>query len=467
MVDGTFILNILFAGIVIYFFLINTIYLVILLLSIIEINKNKKMRFTYDLEQAFKFRLLPPMSIILPAYNEEKTIVESIHSLLFLRYPSYELLVVNDGSKDNTMDVLRRSFNLIKTDYVFRKSIDTEKIRGIYVSREYKNIIVIDKENGGKADALNAGINVSQYPYFCAIDADSILGEDALARLILPFVSDPVKTTAVGGVVKAANGAYIEKGRLLKEKLTKNILVILQSVEYARSFFMGRMGLSAINSLLIISGAFGIFKKEDVLKVAGYKKKSLGEDMLLVVDLHNLKRQEKKKYKIAFVHDTVCWTEIPATVKVLKRQRIRWQMGLLESLSENRNMFFNPRYGTIGLFSVPFYFFTEIVPPFFEALGYMVMVIGPLIGAFPVRAILQFFLVTWVYGIVHSFIALTMEHYLVGTTLRFHHLIVRLFASMLEHLFYRQINLVFRLVGFFKFFTKKREWGVMERKGFR
>ncbi|MCK5093169.1 MAG: glycosyltransferase family 2 protein [Spirochaetes bacterium] len=345
--------------VVLYFFLLNTIYLFILFLSITEINRSKKSRFAFDLDQAFKFRLLPPVSIILPAYNEEKTIVESIRSLLFVRYPQYELLIVNDGSKDNTLEVLKDSFSLLKTDYIFRKVINTEEIRGIYTSKEYKNIVVIDKENGGKADALNAGINVSHYPYFCAVDADTILGEDSLAKLILPFINDPERTTAVGGVVKAANGSDIKMGRLLNEKITKNILVVIQSIEYARAFFMGRLGLSVINSLLIISGAFGLFKKEDVLNVEGYRKKSLGEDMMLVVKLHKLKRREKKKYKVTFVSDTVCWTEIPSTVKILKNQRVCWQMGLIESIVDNRDMIFNPKYGMIGVFSFPFHLFSD------------------------------------------------------------------------------------------------------------
>ena len=452
--------------VVLYFFLLNTIYLFILFLSITEINRSKKSRFTFDLDQAFKFRLLPPVSIILPAYNEEKTIVESIRSLLFVRYPQYELLIVNDGSKDNTLEVLKDSFSLLKSDYIFRQVINTEEIRGIYTSKEYKNIVVIDKENGGKADALNAGINVSHYPYFCAVDADTILGEDSLAKLILPFINDPERTTAVGGVVKAANGSDIKMGRLLNERITKNILVIIQSIEYARAFFMGRLGLSVINSLLIISGAFGIFKKEDVLNVEGYRKKSLGEDMMLVVKLHKLKRREKKKYRVTFVSDTVCWTEIPSTVKILKNQRVRWQMGLIESIVDNRDMIFNPKYGIIGLFSIPFHLFSEIIPPFFEVIGYLVLIAGVIFKTLPLNNVLYFLFVTWFYNVVHSAIAITMEHYGIGTTLRFHHFLIKLFASFLENLFYRQMNLFFRILGFFKFFTKKREWGEMERKGF-
>ncbi len=460
------ILNIALIVIIIYFFIINTIYLSILFLSIMEINRRKKNRFTFDLMQAFKFRLLPPVSIILPAYNEEKTIVESIRSLLFVRYPLYELIVINDGSKDKTLSVMQESFNLIKTDYICRDLIETENIRGIYTSKEYQNIIVIDKENGGKADALNTGINISRYPYFCAVDADTILGEDALAKLILPFVNDPARTTAVGGVVRPANGADIQRGRLMKERLTKNILVILQSIEYARAFYMGRMGLSAINSLLIISGAFGLFKKEDVLKVKGYKKKSLGEDMMLVVQLHKLKKKEKKKYRITFVPDTVCWTEIPSSVRVLKKQRIRWQMGLIESIMDNKDMFFNPKYGNIGLFSIPFYFFSEIIPPFIEIIGYIIMAYGIFIKAIPLYYAINFFLVTWIYSGIHSSIAIVLEHYGTGTTLNVLNFVVKGFVSLLENLFYRQLNLIYRIAGVFTFLTKKREWGSMEREGF-
>ncbi len=450
----------------VFYFSVNTTYLFILIFSVFGIQRAKKFRFTFDLNQAFRFRLLPPVSIILPAYNEEKTIVESVRSILFVRYPQYELLVVNDGSKDNTLKILFEAFNLIKTDYVFRRSIDTAKVRGIYISREFKNIVVIDKENGGKADALNAGINVSRFPYFCAVDADTILGEDALAKLILPFVNDPDRTIAVGGIVRPANGAQISMGRLLAERLTKNILVILQSLEYARAFFLGRLGLASINSLLIISGAFGIFKKEDVLRVNGYKRKSMGEDMMLVVKLHKLMRREKKKYRVAFVTDTVCWTEIPSTLRVLARQRVRWQMGLMESIFENGDMIMNPRYGVIGLFSMPFYILTEIVPPFFELIGYTVLAVGIGTGAFSLYTLLRFFVIAWGYSLLHTIYALVMESYGIGKKVQIHHFILKLFASILESLFYRQINIWCKLKGFFKFFTHKREWGAMERKGF-
>jgi cellulose synthase/poly-beta-1,6-N-acetylglucosamine synthase-like glycosyltransferase len=450
----------------VFYFSVNTTYLFILIFSVFGIQRAKKFRFTFDLNQAFRFRLLPPVSIILPAYNEEKTIVESVRSILFVRYPQYELLVVNDGSKDDTLKTLFEAFNLIKTDYVFRRSIDTAKVRGIYVSREFKNIVVIDKENGGKADALNAGINVSRYPYFCAVDADTILGEDALAKLILPFVNDPDRTIAVGGIVRPANGAQISMGRLLAERLTTNILVIIQSLEYARAFFLGRLGLASINSLLIISGAFGIFKKEDVLRVNGYKKKSMGEDMMLVVKLHKLMRREKKKYRVTFVTDTVCWTEIPSTFRVLARQRVRWQMGLMESIFENGDMIMNPRYGVIGLFSMPFYILTEIVPPFFEPIGYAVLAVGIGTGVFSLYTLLRFFVITWGYSLLHTIYALVMESYGIGQKVRVHHFILKLFASILESLFYRQLNIWCKLKAFFQFFTHKREWGAMEHKGF-
>jgi cellulose synthase/poly-beta-1,6-N-acetylglucosamine synthase-like glycosyltransferase len=230
---------------------------------------------------------------------------------------------------------------------------------------------------------------------------------------------------------------------------------------------MGRVGLAALNSLLIISGAFGLFKKADVLRIGGYKPKSLGEDMMLVTKLHRLKRERRERYRVAFVHDTVCWTELPTNVKILKKQRIRWQMGLLESIFENLRMFFNPRYGHAGLFAVPFYFFTEVVPPFIEIAGYLVIAAGLFVKAIPPINIAHFIAVTWLYGAANSFIALVIEHFTAGDSLRFHHFLVELCASFLDNLFYRQINLIFRITGVFRFLTKKREWGEMKRSGYK
>jgi len=449
-----------------WFFTINSIYLIVLLLSIFEINKTRKTRFIFDANQVFRYRLLPPITVILPAYNEEKTIVESVYSLLFLHYPQYELIVLNDGSTDNTLKVLKRSFNLLKTDYVFKRSIQTEPVLDIYISKNFKNLVVVDKKNGGKADALNVGINISRYPYFCAIDADTILGEEALSKLIMPMIHDPERMIAVGGVIKAANYAEIQRGRLINERIPRNILILLQSVEYARAFFMGRMGLAAINSLLIISGAFGIFKKEDVLKAEGYKRGSLGEDMMLVVKLHRIKRNNRDPYRISFVPDTISWTEFPSGIKVLKRQRIRWQVGLLESLFENRGMFGNPKYGRIGLFSFPFYFLSEVVSPFLEFFGYGILVYGFVIGEFLWPHIVSFLLLTIGYGLVHSLIALILEYYAIGKGVPVKNLIVRTASTIIEPLFYRQLNLYFKIAGIFRFLSKKREWGKMERVGF-
>jgi len=449
-----------------FFFTLNTIYLFVLAIAIFSINKKKRLQFPFDIEQAFKYRLLPPVTIILPAYNEEKTIIQSVKSLLSIRYPEYELIVVNDGSKDNTLKILKDTFNLKKTDYVFRKSIPTEEIQDIYISDSFKSLVIIDKKNGGKADALNSGINVSKYPYFCAIDADTVLGEDALVKLIYPFIDDPEKTIAVGGVVKAANGCQFHNGRLLNESLPKNILVLLQMIEYARAFFMGRIGLAAINSLLIISGAFGLFKKEEVIKVKGYKKKSLGEDMMLVIKLHKLKKREKRKYKITFVPNTVSWTEIPSKLKILKKQRVRWQMGLLESIFDNIDMFFNLKYGIIGIFSIPFYFFSEVIPPFLELLSYGAIIFGLIYHFLPISYIYYFILVTWIYGIANSLIAIFMEHYILSNSPEFKYIFVKFLSSFIENLFYRQINIFYKVTGVFKYIIKKREWGEMERQGF-
>ena len=266
---------------------------------------------------------------------------------------------------------------------------------------------------------------------------------------------------------RQANNAEIQRGRLIKEGLPRNILVLLQTVEYARAFFMGRMGLSTLNSLLIISGAFGLFRKEDVLEAGGYKRGSLGEDMMLVVKLHKIKKEKKEKYRVSFVPDTVSWTEIPSTFKVLRRQRIRWQVGLLESLFENRKMFFNPRYGKIGLFAFPFYFFSEVVSPFLEIFGYGILAYGILINQFFLPHITSFIVLTYGYGLLLSAIGLVLEYYALGKSIPIKNLLIRTLSTLIEPFFYRQINIAYKLAGIFKFFSKKREWGAMERIGFK
>lgn len=452
--------------VLIYFILVNCSYTFLLVISIFKTREIlQRLSFT-DHETIFNSRLTPAVSILVPAYNEEITIVETIKSLLLLKYPKFEVIVINDGSKDNTLETLIKSFNLKKVDKIARKSIDTKSLRGYFISTDKSNLIVIDKENGGKADALNCGINISNYPYFCAMDSDVIIENDALLRAIRPIIENKEQVIATGGIVRIANGCSIENGIVKEIKMPKKPLAIFQIIEYLRGFLTGRTGLSYLNSLLIISGAFGVFDKELVKIVGGYGKDTVGEDMELVVRLHLYLRSNKIKYKIVFVSDPVCWTEVPETLKVLGRQRNRWHRGLIDSIFRHRQMLFNYKYGVIGLFGFPFFLFSEMLSPTIELTGYFSIVLSIFLGQINMEFVILFFALTLLYGLLLSLSSVSLEEYSFHRYSKYKDLLILVLFSFLENFGYRQLNLIWRLKGTFDFLRGKKQWGQMTRKGF-
>jgi cellulose synthase/poly-beta-1,6-N-acetylglucosamine synthase-like glycosyltransferase len=320
----TYLNNFLFAFLIVLFVL----YVVISVLSAFELRKYiQKNKYT-DYKSILRFEIIPSVSIIAPAYNEEKSIVENIKCLLSLYYPKQEVIIVNDGSKDKTLEIMIEAFDLIKVDYAFETIIYTKRVRGIYKSRksEFSSLIVVDKENGGKGDALNAGINISRSDLFMAIDVDSIIEPDAIVKMVKPFIEEEEgrKIIASGGVVRVANSCEINNGRIVKVVYPKNIWAKFQVLEYFRAFTLGRMAWSRINGLLIISGAFGMFDRELVLKIGGYDTTTVGEDLELVVRMRRYMHEvEKKKYRIVFIPDPLCWTEVPSSLNILGKQRNR------------------------------------------------------------------------------------------------------------------------------------------------
>jgi len=408
-----------------------------------------------------------PISVLAPAYNEQATITESVHSLLKLNYSTMEVIVINDGSGDKTLETMISEFGLRKSHQVYVRKIKTKPVRGIYVSDrpELKHLIVVDKENGGKADALNVGINVSQYPLFCAIDADSILEDNALLKVAKPFLEDE-RVIAVGGIVRIANGCEIERGRVKTVRLSRKRLPTFQVVEYFRAFLSGRMGWSAINGLLIISGAFGLFRKDVVLACGGYRDDTVGEDMELVARMHRYMYENKLPYKVVFVPDPVCWTEAPETLKILGRQRNRWHRGLLDTISLHRAMLFNPRFGVIGLLSMPYYFLFELLGPVIETLGYVFVVASYLYGVVHVQVLLLFFVVAIIYGMLFSVGAVLLEEISFHRYPRARDLFRLMVYAVLENFGYRQLTVLWRIKGLFDYFRGVTTWGAMQRKGF-
>ncbi|MEM5516305.1 glycosyltransferase family 2 protein [Henriciella sp. AS95] len=317
--------------------------------------------------------LAPPIALISPAYNEEKTIVQSVRSLLSLEYASFEVIVINDGSRDNTLVELISAFDLKPVSRASDQELDHEVVRGIYGSRLHPNLIVVDQVNGGKADALNAGINISRSPIFCSMDADSVLERDALLRAVRPFIDDPSRVVAVGGTVRLANGCRIEDGRVISTGLSNNLLALFQTVEYVRAFLMARLAWSDIGALTIISGAFGLFRRASVIEVGGYSNGTVGEDMELVVKLHKHLRQQKRDYRIAYIAEPICWTEAPEDLRTLRRQRERWLRGSLETFFRHKDMFLNPRYGRVGSLGFANILMVDVLGPVVEIMGYILI----------------------------------------------------------------------------------------------
>lgn len=399
----------------------------------------------------------------MPAYNEEFTIVASIRSLLQLTYHEYEIIVINDGSKDGTLAELQREFELIPFAEVYWNKLPTKPERGIWRSRRHPNLRVIDKENGGKADALNVGINAARYPLFCAVDADSILQRDSLQLIVQPFIED-ARTVASGGTVRVVNGCDVSGGYLVSVGLPKKLLPLLQIVEYLRAFLFGRLGWSPLNALLVISGAFGLFRKSSVIEAGGYRTDTVGEDMELVMRLHRFHREQRIPYRIVFEPNPVCWTEVPETVRVLKSQRVRWQRGLSESLVLNRGLLFDLRGGWISWVAFPFTVLFEWLGPVIEVFGYVFMIVGFWLGIISWPAFLTFTLVAIVLGVLLSISALMLEEmsfHLYPSRRQFAILVL---MAIVENFGYRQLVMLWRLKGLLHWMVgAKAKWGTMTR----
>ncbi len=408
-----------------------------------------------------------PISLLVPAHNEEATIVENVRSMLALHYPRFEIIVINDGSSDATLQTLIETYGLAPISRVHEEEVPHRPIRGIYGSPGYPNLIVIDKENGGKADALNAGINLSRFPMFCAVDADSILEADSLLRAVQPFAEDPDRVIAVGGTIRIANGCRVRGGRVVEVGIPDTLLPLFQVIEYIRAFLIARLAWSRLNALMLISGAFGIFRRRVVVAVGGYSHGTVGEDMEIIVKLHRFMREKGADYEIRFVPDPVCWTEAPTTLRVLASQRKRWQRGALEAFFRHARMFLNPRYGVAGLIGMPHVFLVDVLAPPVEVIGYLLIPATWYVGILSWDFFLAYLAVTFVLGVAVSVGALMLEEMELRRFPRASHLVLLAGVAVLENFGYRQINNLWRVAGYWQFLRGKTEWGRMTRAGFK
>jgi cellulose synthase/poly-beta-1,6-N-acetylglucosamine synthase-like glycosyltransferase len=410
--------------------------------------------------------LLLPISIVAPAYNEEKTVVQSVRALMALEYPNYEVIVVNDGSRDATVERLVEAFEMYEVAPSIKRDLPNREVRALYVSRLHDNLLLVDKENGGKSDALNAGINVATCPLVCAIDADTLIERDALRRLVRPFLLAPERVVAVGASIRIANGCEVDRGRIVRTALSDNPIPVFQVVEYLRAFLFGRSAWNHLGGHLIISGALGLFRKEAMVEVGGYATDTVGEDMEIVTRLHRHYREAKKDYEVCFIPDPAGWTEAPENLTILARQRDRWQRGLLETLTRHAPMILNPRYGLVGMFTMPFFVFIEAMAPLVETVGLAMFAVALFAGIVDLGFAVLFFLVAFGLGVLLSVTSLALEE------ISFHRYprpgdLWRLVGyAVLENFGYRQLTAWWRLKGIWNFLRGKKSWGKMERKGF-
>ena len=449
----------------VYFLVVNAIYLLLNIVAFFSIRGHYRAGMFSEDKTLFRNAAhLKPVTLVVPAYNEELTVVENVRSLIHLNYPIFEVILVNDGSSDGTLDVLQKALNLIQIDRAAPNDIPTKAVRGVYRSPDYENLLVIDKHNGGKADALNVGINFSRYPLFTAIDSDSLLEKDVLLKMVRPFLEAP-ETVAVGGVIRVVNGCDVQDGEVVRIGLPSHPLAIFQIVEYFRAFLFGRVGWEAVNMLLIISGAFGMFRKDAVIEVGGYGK-TVGEDIELVVKLHRYFLERRKPYKVRFIPQPVCWTEVPESWQVLGRQRNRWNRGLLDTCSIHRRMLFNPKFGGIGLVAMPFQLFVEGLGWIFELFGYVMFAVAWYLGLLQPEFALAFMAVSILLGIIVSVSALVVEEFGLRRYPRASMVAVLIVFGLLENFGYRQINAAWRMLGTIDYLRGRQGWGVITRKGF-
>lgn len=456
-------------GFLIYSLLLLLFYVLIVIYSINEIKHYvSKSSFTdYNLLASSEYA--PTISIIAPAYNEGATIIENVRSLLAVHYNNFELILVNDGSKDDTLEKLIIAYKLVKVPFLVNEKIKTKSIRGIYKSTNsiYHKLLVVDKENGGKADALNTGINISSNKYIVCIDVDCILEQDAMLKLIKPFLEETqFRVIATGGVIRIANSCEIRNGNLVKVHLPKKLLPRMQTLEYIRAFLLGRMAWSRMNGLLIISGAFGAFDREIAIKAGGYNSATVGEDMELIVRMRRYMHENKLPYKVSYIPDPLCWTEAPSTFQILGRQRNRWTRGTIETLQIHKKMFFNPRFGILGILSYPYWFFFELLAPVIEFSGFIFLAVFALAGMIKWPSFILLLGLVLSFGFLYSIFAILIEVTTFNQYKKRTDILKLILIAFAEPIIFHPFVVWSAVRGNIDFFRKKKSWGEMTRQGF-
>jgi cellulose synthase/poly-beta-1,6-N-acetylglucosamine synthase-like glycosyltransferase len=464
-----FLLHLADQTILLYFFMINSSYLALMAIASVDLVKHQRRQPLAGSDDTYRSPLTQPVTVLMPAYNEGPGIVSAVQAVLALRYPSVEIVVIDDGSADDTFDRLAAEFDLVEVRRVVPREVPFRgAVLSVHVPRAGPdNLVVVRKANGGKADALNVGINLARSPLICMVDADSVLDPDTLLSVGKPFGDDVERVAATGGIVRVVNGCQVLAGRVVEARVARNWLCRIQVVEYLRAFLLGRTGWSRLGALTIISGAFGLFRRDLLVEVGGLDPDCIGEDAELVVRLHHHLRRRRLPYRIVFVAEPVSWSEVPFTGVDLARQRRRWHRGLTELLYKHRRMILNPRYGRIGLFALPYVVVFEFLGPMVELAGVILVPAGQVLGAVDTGFAWRFLLVSYCYACLVSVIALAIEELTFHRYHRWGDLGAILAAAVLENVGYRQFTAWHRLRGAWAAIRRHPSaWGAQTRSGF-
>jgi cellulose synthase/poly-beta-1,6-N-acetylglucosamine synthase-like glycosyltransferase len=448
-----------------YMFLVNSFFALLLALAAPQLFAHWRFGSEDVLARSLTSSAVPRVSILVPAYNEAVSIVESLRSLLTLQYPYYEVVLVNDGSTDGTLQRLHEAYDLYEVPPAVMRRLRTEHVKAYYRSRTWSKLLVVDKQNGGKADSLNVGLDAARFPYVLACDADTLIEPDALLRLARPFLFDQ-KIAAVGGTIRVVNSCTVEDGRVTDARVDTRWLAGIQTVEYLRAFLFGRLGWNLLGGNLIISGAFGLFRRDYLTEILGYATSTVTEDFELIVRLQRYLREQNKPGKVVFIPDPVAWTEVPTSVAVFGRQRERWHRGLIATMMAHRAVLFNPRYGAMGLIAMPYFLIAELLAPVVEGVGLIITLLCTVTGVLAPGFALAFFATAYLFGTLLSLAAILMEEVSFRRYRRSSDTLRLVFFAFIEPFGYRQITVWYRLKAFVRYVQGDHSWGRMKREGF-
>jgi len=448
-----------------YMLLVNSFFALLLVLAAPQLFSHWRFGSEDVLARSLTSSAVPRVSILVPAYNEAVTIVDSVRALLTLQYPYFEVVLVNDGSTDGSMQRLLDAYDLYEVPPAVMRRLRTERVKAYYRSKTWTKLLVVDKHNGGKADSLNVALDAARFPYVLACDADTLIEPDALLRLARPFLFDQ-KIAAVGGTIRVVNSCRVEEGRVVDARVDSRWLSGIQTVEYLRAFLFGRLGWNLLGGNLIISGAFGLFRRDYLTAILGYATSTVTEDFELIVRLQRYLREQGAAAKVVFIPDPVAWTEVPTSVAVFGRQRERWHRGLISTMVAHRSLIFNPRYGPTGLIAMPYFLFAELLAPVVEAVGLVITVLCTIAGVLSPRFAFFFFVAAYLFGTLLSLAAILMEEVSFHRYRRPLDTLRLVFFAFIEPFGYRQITVWFRLKAFVRYFQGDHSWGRMQREGF-